>query len=206
MPTLYFSPMSGSLAARVAAYHYGVALDYVEVDLPGARFRAGGGDYREVHPLGQVPALRLDDGPLVTEIPVVLRTVASLGGASPPEDDATELSWLVFLGTEVHKAIFRPHFDPDSNDDARAYAKTKVPSRFAFVDAALKDRDALTGHFGVADIYLGTLLGWTRAAGIDLEPFPALRAALSACRERPAFQRAVADELPLLKAARARVN
>lgn len=198
--------MSGSLAARVACHHHGVEVDYVEVDLPSARLRVGGEDYRQVHPLGQVPALRLDDGRLVTEIPVVLRTIAALGGAAPPDDGGEELAWLVFLGTEVHKAIFRPLFDPDSNDGARAYAMTKVPTRLAFLDAALQQRDTLMDAFGLADIYLVTLLSWTRAAGIDLGPTPALAAALSAQRKRPAFQAAFAAELPLFQAARARAS
>ena len=201
MPELYFTPLTGSLAARIACCHYGVDVEYVEGDLAGPRIRDGGRDYREVHPLGQVPALRLDDGRLVSEIPLVLRTLARLGGAPEPADPDEELRWLVFLGTEVHKAIFRPLFDPASNEGAQAYARSKVPTRFAYLDAALTDRETLLTELGLPDMYLFTLLSWTRTAGIDLSAFPALRAAFSAHRERPAFKRAFAEELPLFQAA-----
>ena len=206
MPTLYFSPLAGSLAARIACYHYEVEVAFVEVDLPGARFAANGGDYCDVHPLGQVPTLRTDDGRLLTETPVVLRAIAGLGARAPRPDDAEELSWLVFLGTEVHKGIFRPLFDPASNDGARAYARTKVPSRFAYLDAALTERKTLAEGLGLADMYLFTLMNFTRPAGIDLGAYPALAAAQVAHRGRPAFRRAFAEELPLFQAARARAE
>ena len=50
----------------------GIALELEKVDLKGKK-TASGGDYLQVNPKGYVPALRLDDGSVLTEGPAIVQ-------------------------------------------------------------------------------------------------------------------------------------
>jgi glutathione S-transferase len=63
---LYFSPLAGSLAARIALYEAGADARFIEVD-PETKRTSDGSDFAEIYPLGLVPLLRLDDGSLLSE-------------------------------------------------------------------------------------------------------------------------------------------
>ena len=69
---LYFSPMACSLATRIALYEAGAEASYICVDTHSKRLEDGG-DFWAVNPMGQVPALRTDDGMLLTENTAVLQ-------------------------------------------------------------------------------------------------------------------------------------
>ena len=58
---LYFAPLACSLATRIAFYEAGRDIDYTQVDLKVKQL-ADGTDYLPINPMGQVPALRTDDG------------------------------------------------------------------------------------------------------------------------------------------------
>ena len=109
---LYFSPLACSMASRIALYEAGAAARFIEVDT-AARKTLDGADYRAVHPLGVVPALRRDDGEVLTENAAILQSLvdqhpqAELG----PRDGLARIrlqQWLSFVGTEMHKGIFMP--------------------------------------------------------------------------------------------------
>jgi glutathione S-transferase len=61
------------------------------------------------------------------------------------------------------------------------------------LEAVLRDRKYLVGDaFGVADVMVGATLAWARSLRL-VDALPALEGYLSRLRERPAWQRAVAD-------------
>ena len=75
---LFFSPLACSMATRVALAEAGADVAFVEVDPITKRLLETGDDYRAINPLGYVPALRLDDGSVLTENCAVLHHVADL--------------------------------------------------------------------------------------------------------------------------------
>ncbi|WP_371226928.1 glutathione S-transferase N-terminal domain-containing protein [Roseovarius sp. 2305UL8-3] len=84
---LYFIPGACSLAPHIALREAGLSFSLLEVDYQ-TRQTVGGGDYFGVNPKGYVPALELDDGQLLTEVPVILQYVDSLAPLAcllPPE-------------------------------------------------------------------------------------------------------------------------
>lgn len=201
MQQLYFAPMTCSLASRIALYEAGVEATFVRVDRFTKRL-AGGGDYRAVHPLGLVPALRLDDGTLLTETAAILQHVASLAperGLAPGDgpERARLHQWLSFIGGELHKVIFYPQFHPDSSDEVKRHGVALAALRFAHVERHLEGREHVLDDFSVADPYLFTVLGWTVATPIALDDYPATKAYLRRLAKRPAFARAVAEERPM---------
>src|SRR5262245_61389691 len=72
---LYFSPLACSMATRIALYEAGAEAHFVEVDTKAKRTRDGA-DYWAINPLGLVPAIRTDDGELLTENAAILQYVA----------------------------------------------------------------------------------------------------------------------------------
>src|SRR5579862_3403465 len=117
---LYFSPLACSMASRIAFYEAGSAARFHYVDGRSKKLEDGT-DYLTINPLGQVPALRLGDGEVVLENPVVLTAIADalpnsglIPLAGTPRRRVTQ--WLNFITSELHKAVFTPLLDPASND------------------------------------------------------------------------------------------
>jgi glutathione S-transferase len=74
---LYFAPLACSMSARIALAEAGAAINLVEVDTHAGRTVTTGQNYRAINPLGYVPALRLDDGTVLTENSAILQYIAS---------------------------------------------------------------------------------------------------------------------------------
>jgi glutathione S-transferase len=195
---LYFSPLSCSMATRIALLEAGADATYVEVD-PFTKRTRDGADYREIHPLGLVPALRTDDGRLLTENAAVLQHVADrLPGAELAPRGGFERAhlqqWLCFIGTELHKGLFVPLLDPTAPEGAKAYALAKGPSRLDFLARHLAEREFVLDRFSVADAYLVTVLGWSIVTPIDLARWAPLAAYVKRLYARPSVARALTEE------------
>ena len=72
---LYYSPGACSLSPHIALLEAGLPYDLVKVDLRAKKLE-NGDDFLKVNPKGQVPALALDSGELVTEGPVIVQMIA----------------------------------------------------------------------------------------------------------------------------------
>ena len=173
-----------------------------------------GEDYRAVNPLGYVPALRLDDGTVLTENGAILQYVADefpAAGLAPPESDrlgrARLRQWLSFIGSELHKGLMTPLLGRETPPEVKAWTAEKYLSRLAYLDDKLAGREFLLDRFSVADAYLATVLNWTRATPeIDLAAYPNVKAYLERLRERPSVAAALATEIPLFRAEIARLK
>ena len=60
MYTLYWHPWSSSYAPMAVMEELGVAFDHHEVDYDGGETETS--DYRQIQPLGLIPALKIGDG------------------------------------------------------------------------------------------------------------------------------------------------
>ena len=102
--------------------------------------------------------------------------------------------WLCFTGTELHKALFVPLFDPKTPDEAKTRALEKGESRFDYLNTYLTGREFLLDRFSVADAYLFTVLNWKIATPVDLKKWPAIDAYYKRLKERPGIVRALSEE------------
>lgn len=201
---LYFAPLSCSLATRIALYESGQPAGFHQVTLSTKTLVADGADYLAINPKGQVPALRTDDGRIITEGPAVLQYVADRAPAArlaPPAGsfERTQLQqWLNYISSEVHKAVFAMVFNPASPPEVKAFVKeTLLPARYTYLSQHLQGREFLLDDFSVADAYLVTSLNWAAPAGIDLADWPVLQAYHARLTQRPAIARAIGEELAL---------
>jgi glutathione S-transferase len=202
---LYYSPGACSLSPHIALLEAGLPYELVKVDLRAKKLE-NGDDFLSVNPKGQVPALALDSGELVTEGPVIVQMIAdkAAGKNLAPARDSTEryklLEWLNFITSEVHKN-FGPLFSPVLSDDAKAFFKDRVMGKFKYVDGALTGHDYLMGkQFTVADGYLFTMLSWADRMKFDLAAMPNLLAYKARVAARPKVKEALTKE-GLLQAA-----
>ncbi|MBB6424329.1 glutathione S-transferase family protein [Sphingopyxis sp. JAI128] len=159
------------------------------IDLPSETISIVAGEqktpaYLAINPRGQTPALRLDDGSVLTESVAICRYLealypdAPLFGATPAEIGAIEM-WIrrvelvlmepiskIWLHTHPFTARLPIQRFPDYGEANRPRAM----DAFAMCDAALGQSPWLAGEaFSVADILLLTAVDFAAFIGV---PFP----------------------------------
>lgn len=201
---LYYSPLACSMASRIVLYETGLEARFVRVDTKAGR-TSDGADYRAINPKGLVPALKTEDGEVLTENAAVLQYLGDLapGAALAPAgfDRYRLQQWLSFIGTELHKLVFNPLLSPRADEVQKAAAREAATSRFQYLDDHLAGRDWLLDAFSVADAYMAAVLNWAQFVNLDLSPYPNVVAYRDRLRERPAVARALGEEFALWKQA-----
>ncbi len=98
---LYFSPMACSIATRIALHETGMgdSTGFHRVAL-STKTLDDGSDYYAANPKGQVPALRLDNGEILTEGTAVLQYVAD----HAPESGLAPVSYTHLTLPTTHAA------------------------------------------------------------------------------------------------------
>ena len=196
---LYYSPGACSLSPHIALREAGLAFEPVLASTKSHKLQDGT-DYYGINPLGYVPLLELDDGTRLREGPAIVQYVADLAPAKNLAPANGTLSrnrlqeWLTFIGTEIHKG-FSPLFNPNMPEEAKTIFKTKLKSRYEWLDGQLAGKDYLMGeHFTVADGYLFTVTNWTQPTGVDISSYGNVKAWHARVGARPAVQEAMKVE------------
>lgn len=179
---LYNSIGPNPQVVRTFMAERGITLETHEIDIMSGDNRKP--DYLQVNPAGQLPALLLDDGSLLTEITVICEYLdetqsgASLMGDTP-ETRAKIRSWTRWADLNVCEPLangFRyaeglPMFEsrmrciPEASDGLKACVQDKL----TWLDGQLGDRDYLAGDaFSLADILLSTFLTFGEQVGQPL--------------------------------------
>jgi len=202
---LYYAPGACSLSPHIALLEAGLPYDLVKVDLRAKKLE-NGDDYLQVNPKGQVPALGLDNGELVTEGVVIIQMIADQAkdkNLAPGRDTAERYrlqEWLNFITTELHKN-FSPLFQPAIPDEVKTFFRDRLVSKFKYIDGQLAGRDYLMGKdFTVADGYLFVMLAWADRLNLDVSGLSNLMAYKARVAARPKVKEALTKE-GLLKAA-----
>ena len=196
---LYYSPGACSLSPHIALHEASLQHELVKVDLRAKKLE-NGDDYLKVNPKGQVPALMLDNGELVTEGPVIVQMIADKAptkNLAPSRDSAERYKlqeWLAYINGELHKNI-GPLFNPALSDEAKGVFKDRALGKFKYLDGQLAGRDHLMGkQFTVADGYLFVMLNWAERMNFDLSGLNNLMAYKDRTAARPKVQEALVKE------------
>ena len=197
---LYYSPGACSLSPHIALHEAGLAHELVRVDLK-AKKTENGDDYTKINPKGQVPALQLDNGDLVTEGPVIVQMIAdkaagkNLAPAAGSPERYKLQEWLNFITTELHKN-FSPLFQPVTvvPDDVKNFFRDRIKGKFKYADSQLGNDYLMGKQFTVADGYLFVMLGWADRMKMDLSGLKNLMAFKDRVGARPNVQAALKME------------
>ena len=203
---LYFSPGACSLASHIVLRESGLPFDLKRTDVKTKKLEDGS-DYFAVNSKGSVPALRLDDGQVLTEGPAILQYIADqkLESRLAPKSGTLERyrlqEWLNFITSEIHKN-FSPLFNPAVDAKVKEYMIQNLEKKFEWLNGQLAGRKFLTGdNFTVADAYLFVVANWSNFVGIDLARWPALKEFQARVAARPQVQEAMTVEGLIKKAA-----
>lgn len=168
--TLYTRPGSGGFVTEVAFAMADVAVEKIDVSRAEA---APGGSFRDINPVGQVPALRLPDGRLMTELAAICLYLAELyplkgiGPLAGSQDRPDFLRWMLFLASAHYPTLLRFYYpdrrtaDANGADGVKAAAIAEAEQLFEVVEAHLAGRTWLVSDMmTIADVYLAMLAFW----------------------------------------------
>ena len=171
---LYFSPGACSLASHITAREAGINVDLKRADTKTKKLEDGS-DYFAINSKGAVPALKLDNGQVLTEGVAIMQYLADQKPESglAPKNGTLERyrvqEWLNYITSEVHKG-FSPLWNSDRRSGREGLRARRTSRRSSTgSNKQLAGKKYLTGdNFTVADAYLFTVVNWTNFLGIDL--------------------------------------
>ncbi len=198
---LYYKPGACSMAAHIILNEVSAPHSLEKVDT-GAGITDAGQAYSDINPRGYVPALRLEDGDVITENSAVLQFLGDhfADHALIPKAGTKERlrlqEVLSFLSSELHVA-FSPFFTkPEMNEERKQSATQKLTRKIGEFDALLPDAAPfiLGDGFSVADAYAFVILNWTNFIGVSLDPWPKLVEFQARIGKRPAVMQTLQEE------------
>lgn len=197
---LYYKPGACSLASHILLNEIAADFTLEKVDTDAGQTETGV-DFASISPNGYVPALMTSSGEVVTENPAILQYIGDLKPGSGLTPSAgtfarTRLHEILnFLSSELHPA-YGPFFSgKDLSTSERSAAASQVAKRTAYIESKLSGSRYLLGEiFTVADAYAFVILNWSNFVGIDLSPWPRIRAYMDHIQARPAVTKSLSAE------------
>ena len=157
-------------------------------------------------PFGQVPIYK-DDQVELFESGAILIHLGLQDDRLLPSDPAGRMrgiAWLIAALNSVEPAIF-PLLMINLFNKGEAWTEEAGPKfierlngRLQCMSDALGDKEWLEGRFTIGDLMLVTVLRQLRGTGI-LDRFPNLAALVKRGEDRPAFKRALSDQLAVFR-------
>lgn len=155
------------------------------------------GEHRARHPLAKVPVLEDDDGALLFESAAIVLHIAdsfpeaALIPAPGTRERALVYQWTVFGPAEMEAPLIEHAIYAQTDPERSGKARKRFDERVEAVSAALDSRPHLIGEqFTVADVMVGSALGFTAKVGFAEELPENLREYMARLEARPAYQRA----------------
>ncbi len=165
---LYFAPGTCALAPHIALEWSKASYAIEKVDLRSE-------SYRQINPLGMVPALRIANGRLLTQADAILKFIATsfpeadLGAGDGELAEFNLDEALAFLTGDVHPA-FWPYFGPgrfttmtddDSLKAVRESAYPRIERVMNHLEQMLEDGHVVNRKRTIADPYAFAMVRWT---------------------------------------------
>jgi glutathione S-transferase len=168
-------------------------------DGPGAISRD---EYRKIQPFGQIPAIE-DDGFRLFESGAIVQYIAERSPKLLPKDPkkrAEVIQWMFTalntIENQIQALATIDLFYPDERwgKERRPGVVEMVRPRLAALAGRLEGRGYLAGEFSAADILMVSVLRILRHTTL-LEEQPVLVAYKERCEARPAFVKALDEQL-----------
>jgi len=211
MPTLFYSPGACSMASHITLEESGAKYDPKPVLLAKGEHLTP--EYKKINPRSKVPALRLDDGTVITENTAILQWI---GRSFPqknllPKDDVGQvrcISTCAWLSNSVHPAfthIFRPErftADESAREGIKEAGKKTFFAGLQEIDGLIKGNEWVMGsQFTVCDPYALVFYGWGSRIELPVKELKNYTAWKERMLQRPAVRTVLEREKsPLLAA------
>ncbi|CAM3074027.1 glutathione S-transferase family protein [Paracoccus nototheniae] len=174
------------------------AYRLADADAADAPLNTRSAEFLALSPAGAVPVIE-DEGLVLSEsLACTLHLARKHGGPTGPQDyaeDALMGQWSLYGATAIEPdalTIMYLHGRTLSQPDDEALV-AEAAERLARPLKVLDDHLAthaylIGGRFTVADLNMAEITRYAMNHTALMEPFPAIRAWMAACHERPAFQ------------------
>ena len=183
MPTLYTMPGTCSLAPNIA-----VAWLDAPVEIHNIAYGDQKKDYYlAINPKGQVPAVRFEDGDVLTEAAAILAWLgASYGNEVYARDTRLgrkEAEALSYMTSEVH-AAYGGHFNTRkfaqsevAQEEVKRKTYEKLAAHYKRMDGIVSENGGewYLGQRSFADTFLYVLTRWVEKTPISFDDYPALK-------------------------------
>ena len=171
-----------------------VGADYEVVTITPEEGR--GQEHLARHPLGRVPALEDEQGPMFESTALVFHVAEHYpeAGLLPPpatHERTVAQGWSIFAMTELEAPAIESNRQREANPEASAKAVARCADAVAALEGALSGTPPYLfgSRFSVADIVAGGVLGVAVRVGA-IEPSTTSAGYMESLAARPAWQRA----------------
>jgi len=182
MPTLYTMPGTCSLAPNIAV---------AWLDAPVEVHTMAYGDHKKdaylaINDKGKVPALRFEDGDVLTEAAAILSWLGAAHGSEGYARDTVlgrkEAEALSYMTSEVH-AAYGGHFGPQNFAESDAAIEEVKRKTYEKLDMHYKRMDQILSENGdwylgkrsFADTFLYVLMRWIEKTPLSYDDYPTLK-------------------------------
>jgi len=204
MLKLYFAPSTCALASHIALADAGADYSTERVDFKTNQQNSP--EYLKINAKGRVPALVTDRG-ILTETPAMLAFIAQSFPKArlAPLEDAYAFAQVQSFNSYLCSTVHPNHAHKmrgarwATEESSFADMKRMIPKTVG-ASFALIERDMLKGPwvmgdtYTICDPYLFTLAGWLEGDGVDISTLPKVADHRKRMGDRPAVQKALAEE------------
>jgi len=200
MITLFYAPGACSMAAHIVLEESGEKYTPKRMDLSKGEQKTP--DYMKIHPLGRVPALKLDDGSPLAENTAILPFLGKRFGMWPsdPLKEAQALSFIGFGASSVHPANAHVRRPERYSDDKASFPALQAMGKKTYhdymrqIDGMLAGRDWISDKYSVLDPYAFVFYVWGVRHELPMAELKNYTAFKDRMMKRQAVQRVAMDE------------
>jgi glutathione S-transferase len=182
MITIYGDSISGNChKVKFVADHLGVAYRWIETSVVRRETRTP--EFLSINPAGQVPAIILEDGRLLSQSNAIMLYLADGSSLIPTDayDRALMFQWLFWEQYNHEPTIatrrFHKFYLGKSDDEINPALKTGGDAALARMENHLSAQTYFVGgHLSLADIALVAYTRFAHEGGFDLSIHPHIRA------------------------------
>jgi len=196
---LYGDKGSGAFSAEAVLAETGAPYEFNLISLDKNEQREPA--FLAINPSGKMPALRLPEGPIVTESLAILMTLADHfpnARLLPPQGGPARTQayrWLAFMASEIYPMVEISDYPERfvTNGDAEALrqkARERIRERLLIVERMCDGPWFLASGFSIVDIYAAMFSRWRGSIGkewLKEGHIPKLDALARAVAQRPAI-------------------
>lgn len=174
--TVYGDLRSGVFSSEAALAEADADYSFERISIEKAEQRAPA--FLAINPSGKMPALRLPDGTIITELLAILLTIADRFPQSAllPKQGSTARAnayrWLAYMAGEIYPMVeisdYPERFAPAGAEAEalRAKAQARIQENLIVVERA-RQGPWLLGEFSACDIYIAMFTRWRGSIGRD---------------------------------------
>jgi len=204
MLKLYFAPGTCALATHIALAEAGADYTAERIDFKTNQQQSP--EYLAINPKGRVPALVTDRGVLTENVAMLAYIAQTFPKAKlAPVDDPYAFAEVQainsYLSSTVHVAHshkgrgYRWATEESSFADMKKTIPKSMGAVFALLEQKMLKGPWMMGEtYTICDPYLFTLTGWLEGDGVDISTLPKVADHFKRMKERPAVQKALAEE------------